>query len=257
MRLTLVAVALLGLALAGCADQDAQRKIEELNRQLAETKEMLRANSEHAAVLQSTMDKQSTQSQGHAGEVQELSRKSAELAKKNEELIQKLSDSVAAFARVSHENETLRRNMEAVATASQPVQVPASLSTSQPVAAPAKKTGGTARATLENRKRELERTITETRARIGQVNSAVSSLAKASVDVRIVAAPGLLGNRDRYYAPTPGTTIDIQRGDFRTQTEKDAAIAAAKRPLPGLLADLKRAEGELADVKKELLAQSN
>lgn len=268
MKTALVAVTLLGLVLAGCSDKDAQRQLEDAKAELAKAKDKLAAANEQVRFVQGGLDKLKNENRSLAGEAEPLARRNEDLMKKNTELMQKnaelaqqLVDSVAALAKMSQEAEALRRGALAVAAAgpaSASPPMPGALQMSQPAPA-SKPLDDAARAALVARKRELEANIAEIQGRIGQVNSTASGIAKASVDVRIVAAPGLLGNRDhyydRYYDRRPGTTLEIQRGDYRTLAEKDAAITAAKRPLAGLLAELRRAQEELADVKRELLAQ--
>jgi len=121
---------------------------------------------------------------------------------------------------------------------------------------------------LEMQEPDVKDRIAQMQATIGLTRSKISSLAKATVDVKAVVPPsgmvkdGQIWRRERVHSgtvtnPTPTYRFvpigpDVVKGDFSSVREKNAAINAAKAELAPLLTDLRALESELAAVRKEL-----
>jgi chromosome segregation ATPase len=89
---------------------------------------------------------------------------------------------------------------------------------------------------------DIKRRIAHTQAAVGLARSRITSLTRATVDVKAQLPPGV-------------TRIDVPmvKGVFGSTQEKDAAIREAKAELAPLLIELRTLEAELAKVKAELV----
>ncbi|GAH34277.1 unnamed protein product, partial [marine sediment metagenome] len=153
-------------------------------------------------------------------------------------------------------------------------------------AAPAASAEDELRQERENRIAEITKELsplelrkTNLRARIGAGQAEVSSLARATLDTRMIPPPGgfirdgyvygrrlTCGRREIVRSPNAWEVhrhtdscytsyrigSAVRQGDFRTQHEKSMAIEAAKRGLLPLFEEMRPLDGKLTELKAEL-----
>ena len=98
-------------------------------------------------------------------------------------------------------------------------------------------------------KADLERQIIDVQARVNQGQSKVMALTRTTIDVRIPPPPGSAYQGSAGLATQYGLNDRVKRGDFRTQKDKDKAIADAKAALLPLYEELRALKQKLADIQ--------
>ena len=264
-----LAIAALALAPAGCREQETPETATE-HRQLIEELGSLKAQ------LHSVQ-----------AEKERLEKKIQDLQKNIETLQGELADQTALATRREKEIERLRvGGVAAVKAVEEALKAEAEAAAAR--AAVEKNTPGPDQPRQEREQRiaeiakdiaALEPRITNLRAQIARGQAEVSSLIKATIDVRTPVPPGAYISNGHIYVKkltcnrveTGSSTYpwgghrhsdacyeiyhigpEVKKGDYRTQRDKDAAIEAAKKGLIPLFDEVRSLSQELAQRKEEL-----
>ena len=211
------------------------------------------------------------------------------LRKENEKLKEQAVAQSALASQLKEEVERLRgggvaavKAVEEAAAAEAAARQTAAEAAARQAAAPAGLSADELRQEREKRIAEITKDIsaletrkTNLRSQIGAGQAEVTAFAKASVDAQVMPPAGGYTEAPSRYHPdgqvyarqrwNAGSVTypdwrertfpvgpAIQRGDFRTQHDKDIAIAAAQKKLLPLFEELRPLEKELAQLKEEL-----